>query len=134
MLYEVITIPATVPKASGMSQMWIRQDWLDKLGLEPPKNLEELKKVARAFIEQDPDGNGKKDTMGIVGPSKSGLLSGTDGNLYGLDPIFAAHKSFPLYWLKNDQGEVVYGSTQPVITSYSIHYTKLYEHECSVGK
>ncbi|AZS13505.1 extracellular solute-binding protein [Paenibacillus lutimineralis] len=110
---KIMAIPATVPKASGMSQMWIRQDWLDKLGLEPPKNLEELKKVARAFIEQDPDGNGKNDTMGIVGPSKSGLLSGTDGNLYGLDPIFAAHKSFPLYWLKNEQGEVVYGSTQP---------------------
>lgn len=110
---KIMAIPATVPKASGMSQMWIRQDWLDKLGLEPPKNLEELKKVARAFIEQDPDGNGKNDTMGIVGPSKSGFLSGTDGNLYGLDPIFAAHKSFPLYWLQNEQGEVVYGSTQP---------------------
>jgi putative aldouronate transport system substrate-binding protein len=110
---KLMAIPAPAPKASGLSEMWIRQDWLDKLGLEAPKNLEELKAVAKAFMEQDPDGNGKKDTMGISGPSKSGLLSGTDGNLYGLDPIFSAHKSFPLYWLKNDSGEVVYGSTQP---------------------
>ncbi|MDF9843157.1 MULTISPECIES: extracellular solute-binding protein [unclassified Paenibacillus] len=110
---KLMAIPAPVPKASGMSEMWIRQDWLDKLGLKPPKNIEELKTVAKAFIEQDPDGNGKKDTIGIVGPSKSGLLSGTDGNLYGLDPIFAAHKSFPLYWLKDSSGKLVYGSTQP---------------------
>lgn len=110
---KMMAIPAPSPKASGMNEMWIRQDWLDKLGLQAPKNLDELKAVAKAFIEQDPDGNGKKDTIGIVGPSKSGVLSGTDGNLYGLDPIFAAHKSFPSYWLKDGSGNVVYGSTQP---------------------
>jgi putative aldouronate transport system substrate-binding protein len=110
---KIMAIPAPAPKASGMSEMWIRQDWLDKLGLKAPKNLVELKAVAKAFVEQDPDGNGKKDTIGIIGPSKSGLLSGTDGNLYGLDPIFAAKKSFPSYWLKDASGKVVYGSTQP---------------------
>ncbi|WP_336788404.1 extracellular solute-binding protein [Paenibacillus sp. MMO-177] len=110
---KMMAIPAPVPKASGMSEMWIRQDWLDKLGLQTPKNIDELKNVAKAFVEQDPDGNGKKDTIGIVGPSKSGLLANTDGNLYGLDPIFAAYKSFPNYWLKDKDGKVVYGSTQP---------------------
>lgn len=110
---KIMAIPATIPKASGMSEMWIRQDWLDKLGLQAPKNIEELKAVAKAFVEQDPDGNGKKDTIGISGPSKSGNLAGTDGNQYGLDPIFGAYKSFPKYWLKDNNGNVIYGSTQP---------------------
>lgn len=45
----------------------IRKDWLDKLGLKAPGTLEEFKAVAKAFTEQDPDGNGKKDTIGLTG-------------------------------------------------------------------
>ncbi|KWX88185.1 ABC transporter substrate-binding protein [Paenibacillus riograndensis] len=43
-----------------------RKDWADKLGLKPPANVDELFAMAKAFTEQDPDGNGKKDTTGIV--------------------------------------------------------------------
>ncbi|TBL76369.1 extracellular solute-binding protein [Paenibacillus thalictri] len=46
---------------------WIRQDWLDALGLQAPTTLDDLFKVAVAFTENDPDGNGKKDTFGITG-------------------------------------------------------------------
>jgi len=46
--------------------MWIRQDWLDKLGLKMPTTDEELFNVAKAFTENDPDGNGKKDTFGFA--------------------------------------------------------------------
>jgi putative aldouronate transport system substrate-binding protein len=42
----------------------IRKDWLDKLGLKVPTNLDELYEVAKAFTEKDPDGNGKDDTFG----------------------------------------------------------------------
>ncbi|GAA3406941.1 extracellular solute-binding protein [Paenibacillus hodogayensis] len=45
--------------------MWIRQDWLDKLGLKTPTTVEELLEVARKFKEGDPDGNGKADTVPI---------------------------------------------------------------------
>ncbi|MFC4802959.1 extracellular solute-binding protein [Neobacillus sp. GCM10023253] len=44
----------------------IRKDWLDNLGLEVPTSYEELKKVAIAFTENDPDQNGKKDTYGLA--------------------------------------------------------------------
>ncbi|MDF2923014.1 MAG: family 1 extracellular solute-binding protein [Paenibacillaceae bacterium] len=44
----------------------IRTDWLKKLNLEAPKTTEELYNVAKAFTEQDPDGNGKKDTFGLT--------------------------------------------------------------------
>lgn len=44
---------------------WIRQDWLDKLGLEQPKTLDEFTNVMRKFTFDDPDGNGQNDTYGL---------------------------------------------------------------------
>lgn len=58
---------------------WVRQDWLDKLNLQPPATIEELLAVAKAFTEQDPDGNGKKDTYGLTG-----------GKLGAFAPVFGA--------------------------------------------
>ncbi|MGG1514559.1 extracellular solute-binding protein [Paenibacillus oryzisoli] len=46
--------------------IWIRKDWLDKLGLPLPKTDEDLMNVAKAFVEKDPDGNGKNDTVGFA--------------------------------------------------------------------
>lgn len=43
----------------------INQQWLDKLGLKAPTNLEEFTNVVRAFAKNDPDGNGKADTYGL---------------------------------------------------------------------
>lgn len=61
--------PPPLPKREGFV---IRKDWLEKLNLEVPTNTEELLEVAKAFTEQDPDGNGQNDTYGlggfIVGP------------------------------------------------------------------
>lgn len=46
--------------------MWIRQDWLDNLGLDMPTTVEELYEVALAFTKDDPDGNGVDDTYGVT--------------------------------------------------------------------
>ncbi|RXZ80323.1 extracellular solute-binding protein [Paenibacillaceae bacterium] len=61
--HYAITRIADVP----FSSFWIRQDWLENLGLSFPETLEDLYKVAKAFTEEDPDGNGKKDTYGFTG-------------------------------------------------------------------
>ena len=44
----------------------MRVDWLKNLGLEMPTTLDELYDVLYAFTYDDPDGNGKDDTVGIV--------------------------------------------------------------------
>ncbi|MEG0902184.1 MAG: extracellular solute-binding protein, partial [Clostridia bacterium] len=44
---------------------WIRQDWLDNLGMAVPTTLDEFTEVMRAFTLKDPDGNGKNDTYGF---------------------------------------------------------------------
>lgn len=46
-----------------------RKDWLESLGLEQPTNTEELYEVAKAFTNDDPDGNGVDDTYGIIIPN-----------------------------------------------------------------
>ncbi|MCY9670467.1 extracellular solute-binding protein [Paenibacillus alginolyticus] len=45
--------------------IFVRKDWLTKLHLEVPKTSDELFQVAKAFRENDPDGNGQKDTFGL---------------------------------------------------------------------
>lgn len=52
---------------SNWNLFWLRKDWLDKLQLPVPETLDEVFEVAKAFTEQDPDGNNKKDTFGITG-------------------------------------------------------------------
>lgn len=42
---------------------WIRQDWLDKLGLAVPTTVDELHDVLLAFKNNDPNGNGKADEI-----------------------------------------------------------------------
>ncbi|MEJ8303809.1 extracellular solute-binding protein [Saccharibacillus sacchari] len=115
---KMYAIPGVQADADGIHIMWIRQDWLDKLGLEPPKSMEELATVARAFVEQDPDGNGSADTIGISGPqSGDGKMYAnfleSKNNLYGFDAIFSAYGAFPGYWLDDGSGKPVYGSTLP---------------------
>lgn len=61
----------------------IRQDWLDKLSLEAPKTLDDFLAVAKAFTNDDPDGNGKKDTYGLCA-----FIDGSGLNGAGLGPRF----------------------------------------------
>ena len=63
---EMMAIPATNITAGGINEMWIRQDWLDNLGLEVPRTWDELVTVAEAFVTQDPDGNGEADTLSLI--------------------------------------------------------------------
>ncbi|QCJ44362.1 extracellular solute-binding protein [Bacillus sp. S3] len=93
---KIYGIPLFFP-ASGGKKPIIRQDWLDKLGLEMPTNYEELEKVAIAFAKEDPDGNGKDDTIGL------GLAKGI---VY--DPAFGAYWGNSWYH-KNKDGQLIPG-------------------------
>lgn len=53
---------------------YIRQDWLDKLGLKMPKNYAELTNVMKQFTTGDPDGNGKQDTYGFTAAGNGSSL------------------------------------------------------------
>ncbi|MEV0147493.1 MULTISPECIES: extracellular solute-binding protein [unclassified Nonomuraea] len=54
------------------SAVLIRKDWLEKVGLKLPETVDDLYDIAKAFAEKDPDGNGKKDTYGLIIPKWPG--------------------------------------------------------------
>jgi len=57
---------------TGTKSQWglqVRKDWLEAMKLEAPTDIHSLYNVAKAFSEQDPDGNGIDDTYGISGGS-----------------------------------------------------------------
>jgi putative aldouronate transport system substrate-binding protein len=60
-IYEI----GKVTPLSALHRIYIREDWLQKLGITAPKTTEEFLTVAKAFASQDPDGNGKADTFGL---------------------------------------------------------------------
>ena len=61
---KVFGIPMV--NTEGKYCLWIRQDWLDKLGLEVPVTLDDFYNVMKAFTTQDPDGNKQDDTVGYT--------------------------------------------------------------------
>ncbi len=93
----------------GYHLLWVRKDWLDKLNLKVPSSMEDVQAVARAFKEQDPDGNGKADTIGLLGNRS---IVG-DNVFFTFDPIFNQNHAYPKNWFKEDSGRIVYGSTTP---------------------
>ena len=44
----------------------IRDSWLDAVGEEFPETWEDTIRVAKKFVEEDPDGNGRADTYGLA--------------------------------------------------------------------
>lgn len=102
-----------LPNLNGgyeFSFMWVRRDWVEKLGAEMPTSLEEVVDLARLFMEKDPNGNGEGRTIGIAVNSH---VAGLYNNLGNLDPIFGAFKSFPRQWLRAEDGTISYGTLAP---------------------
>lgn len=67
---------------------FIRHDWLDKLKLKSPENVDELKKTLEAFRDLDPNGNGKKDEIPYFArqwPELIRLVTLWDGRSSGSD-------------------------------------------------
>jgi putative aldouronate transport system substrate-binding protein len=50
----------------GRNGVTFRKDWLGNVGLQTPKTIDDFYNVLKAFTENDPDGNGKDDTYGMV--------------------------------------------------------------------
>lgn len=106
---RLMAIPNTgLPYQQNM--LWLRSDWMENLGLEMPTTMDELKDVLRAFINDDPDGNGVDDTVGLPMVSTVG---GIYGQVNDVSLIFGLYNAFPRSWIRNDEGNIVYGSVEP---------------------
>jgi putative aldouronate transport system substrate-binding protein len=98
---KLVTIPARSYAPSNL--LFVREDWLQKLGLKIPTTIDEVKQVAIAFTNNDPDGNGKKDTYGLT----------SNATLTSFDFVFSAFGTArPGEYLIND-GKLQYSTTMP---------------------
>lgn len=89
----------------GAMMLWLREDWIEALGLEDPDTMEEAMEIVRTFVENDVAG--ESETVGLA--CSTGLIAGSD-ETYGVDAIFTKFGSVPENWILNDEGKVEYGS------------------------
>lgn len=90
-------IPVYTDTRKSVPVMYIRQDWLTELGLDMPTTPEELKNVAKMFVE-------KKG-------AKFGIATGKDlvGPQLTLNRYMNTMGSYPYAWIKGEDGTLVAG-------------------------
>ena len=110
---KIMALPET-NITDGPNLVWLRKDWMDKLGLSEPHTIDDVVNIVKHFISEDPGNNGV-DTSGK--PNTVGLAVDTDvtgecgySSEFLLDIIFACFGAYPKQWIMNDDGEIVYGS------------------------
>ena len=120
---EIIAIPLVDSSIDGADVLWIRRDWINKLGLEMPKTMEDLYNVMIAFRDQDPDGNGQADTLGMV--FHNNFLSAGLGDATG---VFNGFGAYPEQWIDDGSGKLEYGVADADTNKEALNYlAKLYQ-------
>ncbi|MFD2329946.1 extracellular solute-binding protein [Cohnella sp. GCM10020058] len=107
---KLMALPNTSSSIDTSNLLFVRSDWLTKLGLPEPKTMQDVLAISEAFTKQDPDGNGKNDTIGMA-LTKSFINDG----FAGAQGFFNGYHAYPGVWVKDASGQVVYGSIQPEI-------------------
>ncbi|MCS7462917.1 extracellular solute-binding protein [Paenibacillus doosanensis] len=94
-----------------------RKDWLDNLGMKAPTNIDELYNTIKAFTLNDPDKNGKNDTIGFA----------EEMSLRGFNFLLAAFGGGNQWDVKDGKLQSVYFS-QAYLDTLSF-YRKLYQEK-----
>ncbi len=104
-----------MPGGNAQKGWFIRQDWLDKLGLKQPNTVDELYMVLKAFKERDPNGNGRADEVGYFHREKK-------AGIYDLLSLWDSHHT---WFYRGDQ--IVFGPADPAFKNAIINLTKWYK-------
>ncbi|MBS7701120.1 MULTISPECIES: extracellular solute-binding protein [unclassified Chelatococcus] len=107
-----------IPFQRTMTGLGVRKSWLAKVGEPYPQTWDDVLRVAKKFQDDDPDGNGRKDTFGIAmqaGDPASMINGGISLLVYG--------NSLPHPFV-NDKGDVIID--QPEVAKATIEYLKLF--------
>jgi putative aldouronate transport system substrate-binding protein len=97
---------------------YMRKDWLDKLGLQPPKTVDDYINVLTAFRDKDPNGNGKKDEIPFTARAKFA---------FGFQ-FFAAYDVQPQVW-KFENNQLVPNFIRPGMMDALKVYKRLYDEK-----
>jgi len=123
---KLMGIPATTSTIDNAQILWIRTDWLKKLGLPVPQTMDDVLKIAEAFTKQDPDGNSKDDTVGLLVHKDLGLTHQTSG-FADLEGFMNGYHAHPGMWIKGASGNLVYGNVQPEMKPALLKLQEMYK-------
>lgn len=118
---RIMALPGTMYGTQLTSLVWIRQDWLDQVGITLDEDgngvisRSELEMTARAFLEKDPGGTG--NPVGIA----NYVYTGDENRA-----IFSSFHSYPEKLLRAADGTVYNGSTAPETKEALSYLHRLY--------
>ncbi|WP_313627680.1 extracellular solute-binding protein [Enterococcus italicus] len=122
---KIMALPGTA-NDFGPNLVWIRQDWVDGLGIKLDKDgnhaitLDELKSTAKAFKDQDAGKTGKTQGLAFANWLTSDSHGGSG---YTATAIFNSFGSYPKNYIENSSGKLEYGSNTKE-TKASLSYVK----------
>lgn len=119
---KLMAIPETVTD-HGPRLMWLRKDWIDELGLEEPKTLEDAFDIVEAFVQNRMGTAEGEEPVGLVCDTD---LVGSTSSSYSVDPVFDKFGASPRKWI-NQNGEIVYGSVTEETRNALSYLHELYE-------
>ena len=119
---KLMAIPETVID-HGPCLMWLRKDWMEELGLEEPKTLEDGFRIVEAFVKNRMGTEEGEEPVGLVCNTD---LVGSTSTSYSMDPVFDSFGAHPQRWVKKD-GEITYGSLTEETKKALEYLHELYE-------
>ena len=119
---KLMAIPETVID-HGPRLMWLRKDWMNKLGLEDPKTLEDAFDIVEKFVQNKMGTEDGEDPIGLACDTD---LVGTTSSNYSVDPVFDKFGASPQRWV-NQNGKIVYGSVTEETKNALSYLHELYE-------
>jgi len=123
---KLLAIPAPTSKIDQAQMIWIRTDWMEKLGLEAPKTMDDVYKIMDAFVNEDPDGNGKNDTYGMaLNKDIYSFFGGVEGFFNGYHAY--GRQDGKGNWVQKDDGTIEFGSIQPEVKTALGKLQELYK-------
>lgn len=116
---KLVALPINGGQTDDPDFIWVRQDWLDNLGLQGPKTMDDVINIAKAFATKDPDKNGKNDTFGLnmnknIWDGYSGITGFMNGyGAYAYNPTNQSGTS--TFWIKGADGKLAFADVQPEV-------------------
>lgn len=101
-------------------RFWLNKNWMENLGLELPKSLDDVYEVLKAFKEQDANGNGDPNDEIPLGDNIEFTIS-TFLNAFGFDT-----RSISYLLQADDEGKVYLGETTEAYKAYLTYMNKLW--------
>lgn len=111
---RIYGVPVIENAAQNDMVMWIRQDWLDQVGMSVPTTVEEFEAVAQAFVDAKLGG---PDTVGVAASAYLNTwINSLDPIIAGFGALNSPHEgSVTAVWRQDANGDLAFDSLRPEV-------------------